>query len=82
MDESEDTTTGGNEYRRKQGLVYRKSGLCGGYSNQGFGTFWLTKDGFPGQNEVIVVARKKGDQFSTAGGGKTAGIPLQNSEIV
>ena len=30
------------------------------------------KDGFPEQNEVIVAARKKGDQFSTAGGGKTA----------
>ena len=29
-----------------------------------------------------MVARKKGDQFSTAGGGKTAGIPLQKSEIV
>ena len=40
------------------------------------------KDGFPKQNEVIVAARKKGDQFSTAGGRKTAGIPLQNSEIV
>ena len=38
--------------------------------------------GFLEQNEVIVVARKKGDQFSTAGGGKTAGIPLHNSEIV
>ena len=37
--------------------------------------------GFLEQNEVIVVARKKGDQFSTAGGGKTAGIPLQNSEM-
>ena len=38
--------------------------------------------GFLEENEVIVVARKKSDQFSTAGGGKTAGIPLQNSEIV
>ena len=38
--------------------------------------------GFLEQNEVIVVARNKGDQFSTAGGGKTAGIPLQKSENV
>ena len=38
--------------------------------------------GFLEQNEVIVVAIKKGDQFSLAGGGKNAGIPLHNSEIV
>ena len=38
--------------------------------------------GFLEENEVIVVARKKSDQFGTTGGGKTAGIPLQNSEIV
>ena len=38
--------------------------------------------GFLEQNEVMVVARKKGDQFSTAGGKKTAGVSLQNSEIV
>ena len=38
--------------------------------------------GFLEENEVIVVAREEGDQFSTAVGGKTAGIPLQNSEIV
>ena len=82
MDESEDTTTsvmstGGNRALSTESPVRSE-----GYNNQGFGTFWLTKDGFPEQNDVIVVARKKGDQFSTAGGGKTAGIPLQNSEIV
>ena len=38
--------------------------------------------GFVEENEVILVARKKGDQFSTTGGEKTAGIPLQNIEIV
>ena len=27
------------------------------------------------------LPERKGDQFSTAGGGKTAGISLQNSEI-
>ena len=27
-----------------------------------------------------MVARKKSDQFGTAGGGKTAGILLKNSE--
>ena len=70
-------STGGN-----RALFTESPGPCGGCNNQGFGTFWLTKDGFPEQNEVMVVARKKGDQFSTAGGGKTAGIPLQNFEIV
>ena len=34
------------------------------------------------ENDVIVVAREKSDQFSTAGGGKTAGIPLKNWEIL
>ena len=34
------------------------------------------------ENEVIVVAREKSDQFGTAGGGETASIPLQNSEIL
>ena len=29
------------------------------------------------ENEVIVVAREKSDQFGTAGGRKTAGIPLK-----
>ena len=38
--------------------------------------------GFLEQNEIMVVARKKYVQLSTAGGGKTAGIPLHNSEIV
>ena len=38
--------------------------------------------GFLEQNEVIVVARKKGDQFSTAGGGKTAGIHCRILRLV
>ena len=82
MDESEDTTTsvmstGGNMALstespvRAEGIITRDLELLGS-----------RKMGFLEQNEVIVVARKKGDQFSTAGGGKTAGIPLQNSEIV
>ena len=33
------------------------------------------------ENEVIVVARKKSNQFGTARRGKTAGIPLKNSKI-
>ena len=32
------------------------------------------------ENEVIVVAREKSDQFGTAGGRKTAGIPLKNTK--
>ena len=48
MDESEDTTTsvmstGGNRAVSTESPV-----RAGGYNNQGFGTFWLTKDGFPG----------------------------------
>ena len=29
-----------------------------------------------------MVGRKKSNQFGTAEGGKTAGIPLKNSEVV
>ena len=32
------------------------------------------------ENEVIVVAREKSDQFGTAGGRKTAGIPLKTTK--
>ena len=34
------------------------------------------------ENEAKVVAREKSDQFGTTGGGKTAGIPLKNSELL
>ena len=38
---------------------------------------------FPGLHVFCRISiGLKSDQFSTAGGGKTAGIPLQNSEIV
>ena len=37
---------------------------------------------FLDENEVIVVAREKSDQFGTAGGRKTAGIPLKNTKIL
>ena len=48
MDESEDTTTtvmstGGNRALSTESPV-RAEGII----TKGFGTFWLTKDGFPG----------------------------------
>ena len=47
MDESEDTisvmSTGGNRALSTEIPVCAER-----YNNQGFGTFWLTKDGFPG----------------------------------
>ena len=58
MDESEDTTTSVMSTGRKQGLVYENPVRAEGIITRDFGTFWLTKDGFPGANEVIVVARK------------------------
>ena len=48
MDESEDTTTSVMSTRGNRALSTESPGPCGGYNNQGFGTFWLTKDGFPG----------------------------------
>ena len=81
MDESEDTTTsvmstGGNRALsmecpvRAEGIITRNLELFDG-----------RKMCFLEENEVIVVARKKSDQFGMAGGGKTAGIPLKNSKI-
>ena len=40
------------------------------------------KKGFSEENEVILIAGKKGDQFSMTRGEKTVGIPLQNSEVL
>ena len=48
MDESEDTTTSVMSTGGNRALSTESPVRAGGYRNQGFGTFWLMKDGFPG----------------------------------